>query len=64
MLPNFNPYTALSEPGQDLAADTLALIHGKGRDILEPEHDFYLDDIPGQNDADEKVCCQSHPYSM
>ena len=31
-LPNFNPYTASSEPGQDLAADALALIHGRGQE--------------------------------
>ena len=31
-LPNFNPYTASSEPGQDLAADALALIQGRGQD--------------------------------
>ena len=67
LLLNFNPYTALSEPGQDLAANTLALIHGRGQEshnLLQPVDDFYMDDIPGQNDADKKVCCQSHPYSM
>ena len=30
MLLNFNPYTALSEPGQDLAAEALALVQGCG----------------------------------
>ena len=63
MLPNFNPYTASSEPGQDLAADALALIHGRGQDVLRIDDDFYVNDIPGQNDADEKVCCQLCLYS-
>ena len=43
-LPNFNPYTASSEPGQDLAADVLALMHSRGQDNnnneLGPEDDF------------------------
>lgn len=71
-LPNFNPYTASSEPGQDLAADALALIHGR-RDCNDNEHggselgdDFYGEET--QNAADERVdsatqsnkqvCCQ------
>ncbi|KAH9955578.1 hypothetical protein BGW80DRAFT_1466923 [Lactifluus volemus] len=29
-LPNFNPYTASSEPGQDLAAEALALVQNRG----------------------------------
>lgn len=29
-LPNFNPYTASSEPGQDLAAKALALVQNRG----------------------------------
>ncbi|KAF8239941.1 hypothetical protein L208DRAFT_1100733, partial [Tricholoma matsutake] len=31
-LPNFNLYTTSSEPGQDLAADALTLIQGRGQD--------------------------------
>ena len=31
-LPNFNPHTASSEPGQDLAADALFLIQHRGQD--------------------------------
>ena len=44
-LPNFNPYMASSEPRQDLAGDTLALIHGRRHDnnhgYKEEEEDFY-----------------------
>ena len=67
MLPNFNPYTASSEPRQDLATDALALINGRGpgpqdndnNKYEEHEDDFYADDT--QNSADEgmdstKVC--------
>ena len=73
-LPNFNPYTASSEPGQDLAADALALIQGRGQDNHGPvsDDDFYVEDT--QNDADERVDsamqsneqirCKSHPISM
>ena len=64
-LPNFNPYTASSEPGQDLAADALALIHGRGQenntgnnDELGSEDDMYFTPLKLVNreaDADEKV---------
>lgn len=37
-LPNFNPYTASSEPGQDLASEALALIQGRGRNNSEDEY--------------------------
>ena len=30
MLPNFNPYTASSEPGQDLAAEAFTFIQNQG----------------------------------
>ena len=65
---------ALSEPGQDLPADTLALIQGRGQDDNNNrlggfEDDFYADKT--QNDPDKRVdssmqsnkevCCQSHP---
>jgi hypothetical protein len=30
-LPNFNPYTASSEPGQDLAAEALTLVQRRGK---------------------------------
>jgi hypothetical protein len=58
MLPNFNPHTASSEPGQDLAADALALIHGRGQDNIDNEpkfqDDLYVNDDT-QNDADERA---------
>ena len=41
-LPNFNLYTALSEPGQDLAADALTLIQGRGQE--KKEDGFSADD--------------------
>ena len=47
-LPNFNPYTASSEPGQDLAADALALIQGRGQDN---ENDKEEDEAFGADDA-------------
>jgi hypothetical protein len=47
-LPNFNPYTASSEPGQDLAADVLALIWGRGQDN---ENDDEEDEAFGADDA-------------
>jgi hypothetical protein len=47
-LPNFNPYTASSEPGQDLAADALALIWGRGQDN---ENDEEEDEAFGADDA-------------
>ncbi|KAF8225522.1 hypothetical protein L208DRAFT_1505184, partial [Tricholoma matsutake] len=50
MLPNFNPYTTLSEPGQDLAADVLALIWGRGQDNENDEDEvkaFGADDAQG-----------------
>jgi hypothetical protein len=69
-LPNFNPYTASSEPGQDLAADALALIHGRGQENdnhdgpvsdLEDEM-YYTPKLANRDDAHEKVesnevCC-------
>jgi hypothetical protein len=69
-LPNFNPYTASSEPGQDIAADALVLIHGRGQDNNNNgdgfEEDFYGDEDT-HNDTDknnEQVCCQSPLCSM
>lgn len=62
-LPNFNPYTASSEPGQDLVADALALIHGRGQDNeLDPQDDFYVNDdaderVDGAVQSNEQVCC-------
>jgi hypothetical protein len=47
-LPNFNPYTASSEPGQDLAADVLTLIWGRGQDN---ENDDEEDEAFGTDDA-------------
>ena len=47
-LPNFNPYTASSEPGQDLAADALALIRGRGQDNENDEDEV---EAVGADDA-------------
>jgi hypothetical protein len=74
-LPNFNPYTASSEPGQDLAANALTLIHSRGQDNSNDEPGFQDDlsycDEDTQNVANEraesaiqsneKVRCQPHP---
>jgi hypothetical protein len=76
-LPNFNPYTASSEPGQDLVANVLALIQGRGQDDDNDYQDNDEDDTFGADDAqngmdndkgagttklgDEQVCRQSHP---
>ena len=43
MLPNFNPYTASSEPGQDLAGEARALIKNRGT---------CCDDEDGDGDGD------------
>ena len=64
MLPNFNPYTASSEPGQDLAADALALIQGRGQDNENDEDEveaFGADDAQGdaindKGEDDDEVC--------
>jgi hypothetical protein len=56
MLPIFNPYTASSEPGQDLAADALALIRGRGQDNKnddEEDEAFGADDAQGGAINDE-----------
>jgi len=61
MLPNFNPYTALSEPGQDLAADALTLIWGRGQDNENEEVEveaFGTDDPQGgaiNNDGEDNA---------
>ena len=34
----------------------------QGTEVTEPKDNFYIDDILGQNDANEKVCCESHSY--
>ena len=72
MLPNFNPHITLSEPGQDLAADALALIQGRGQDTNDKEDNaFGSDDTQGGTNNDkgddgtmqsnEEVRCQPHP---
>jgi hypothetical protein len=44
-LPNFNPYTVSSEPGQDLAAEALTLIQCRG-ESGDDENDSSSDDHP------------------
>jgi hypothetical protein len=72
MLPNFNPHMASSEPGQDLAADMLALIQGRGQENNDKEDDtFGTDGTQGgtnNNKGDDstmqrnkEVCHQLHP---
>jgi hypothetical protein len=53
-LPNFNPYTASSEPGQDLAAEALALLQRRGQNF-DDEAATAIDDDDGQQ-VNEKVC--------
>jgi hypothetical protein len=60
-LPNFNPYTASSEPGQDLASEALALIQGRGQNRDDYEDDFeYVsdgaDDDAGGTQKVKQVC--------
>ena len=69
VLPNFNPYTASSESRQDLAGNTLALIHGRRHDnnngYKEEEEDFYTNDtqnsldegVDSEQQSIEQVCC-------
>ena len=60
-LPNFNPHTALSEPGQDLAAEALTLIQGRGQDdngdkgVDEDLDDGKRDNSTKQHDDDEST---------
>lgn len=78
--PQFQPiYWGSSGPGQDLAADTFALIHGRRQDNDDDEgfdNEFYMPDDT-QNNADDReevdsamqsnepeVCFQFHPCSM
>jgi hypothetical protein len=49
-LPNFNPYTASSEPGQDLAAEALALVQGRGQNNYDDNEDIYADPTTGGDD--------------
>ena len=72
-LPNFNLYTASLEPGQNLAADALALIQGKGKDNDDEDEDgafgannaqIGTDNDEGDGSAkqsDEQVCPRCHP---
>jgi hypothetical protein len=59
-LPNFNPYTASSEPGQDLAGEALALLQTKGQDNLDDMDDedaFLYDNYDyTQQIVDIQVC--------
>jgi hypothetical protein len=56
-LPNFNPYTASSEPGQDLAAEALTFVQSRGAlgGGDDDDNDFNSRGglSPGPFDADE-----------
>jgi hypothetical protein len=56
-LPNFNPYTASSEPGQDLATDTLVLIKGRGQNDKNVVSD---DDEEDSSTKQLDEVCQNH----
>ena len=62
-LPNFNPYTASSEPGQDLASEALALLQTKGQnaDNEAEEEDDEHDGSTQQVNRDIQVCINSFP---
>jgi hypothetical protein len=55
-LPNFNPYTASSEPGQDLAAEALTLIQTRGQNHSDDESAAHDDDDGVTQQADIGVC--------
>jgi hypothetical protein len=58
-LPNFNPYMASSEPGQDLAGEALALLQTKGQenlDDLDDEDALDYDDDDHTQQIDIQVC--------
>ena len=69
MLPNFNSYIPSLEPGQDLAGDTLALIHSRRHDnnngYKDEEEDFYTNNtqnginkgMDSNKKNNEQVCC-------
>jgi hypothetical protein len=40
-LPNFNPYTVTSDPGQDLAAEALTVLMG-GHDLILVRDSFFV----------------------
>jgi hypothetical protein len=50
-LPNFNPYTVSSEPGQDLAAEALALVQGRGQNDEDDEDAIDADPTTGYEGA-------------
>jgi hypothetical protein len=56
-LPNFNPYTASSEPGQDLASEALALVQGRGqnRDNYEDDFEYVSDGADDDAGGTQKV---------
>jgi hypothetical protein len=60
-LPNFNPYTASSEPGQDLVADALDLIQSRGQDDDGDADGLdYVDAMPTGADDDEGDSTMKH----
>ena len=56
-LPNSNPYTASSEPGQDLAADALALINGRRQENDNNGFGFKDDFYVEETQSNKQVCC-------
>ena len=58
-LPNFNLHTASSEPGQDLAANVLALIQGRGRNNEDEAFGADAGLIDADNDEREDGARQS-----
>lgn len=55
-LPNFNPYTASSEPGQDLAAEALMLVQTRGQKHSDDEYDLIDDDEGITQQVNIQVC--------
>jgi hypothetical protein len=54
-LPNFNPYTALSEPGQDLAGEARALIQNRRVPHVTCDGDNGDDDDDDDNDNNDNL---------
>lgn len=66
-LPNFNPFTVSSEPGQDLSTEALSLVQRRGRNNSDDEDaadasgvvaaaDDDDDDITQQSEVKTQVC--------
>ena len=55
-LPNFNPYTASSEPGQDLAGEALALLQTRSQKVFDNEDAPIDDDDSSTDPVNLQVC--------